>query len=277
MTMTNPMPSSMPRAASRRLALVACPLVALFVTLVPLAAQAQRKSPLEDAPAIRKRVELRETRFELGVGMASTITQDFYHTMLGGVKLAFHFNDWLSLAAFGSAAVANLETGFQSRIVETLPAAMDPAAPRDPTQAVAKASMQKIKALVGAQLEFAPFTGKYSLFGKIFAHYDFYIFGGAGLMQVAPTDPNGCVGTMSYCGQSGFKPGGNAGVGFHSFFNQWFALNVELRDFVARLDPSGRDVNGDGVANSADVTWTSTYLATANLMFFLPGTAAISP
>ncbi|HEY2730511.1 MAG TPA: outer membrane beta-barrel domain-containing protein [Polyangia bacterium] len=277
--MTNPMPSSMRKAASRRFALVACPLVALFVTLTPLAAQAQRKSPLEDAPAIRKRVELRETRFELGVGIASTVTQDFYHTMLGGVKLAFHFNDWLSLAAFGSAAIANLETGFQSRIVETLPADVDPGAPRDPPKAVAQASMQKIKALVGAQLEFAPFTGKYSLFGKIFAHYDFYIFGGAGLMQVAPTDPNGCPPAMmsSYCGQSGFKPGGNAGVGFHSFFNQWFALNVELRDFVARLDPSGRDVNGDGVANSADVTWTQTYLATANLMFFLPGTASISP
>ena len=43
----------------RRLALVASPIAALLITLVPLAAQAQRKSPLEDAPAIRKRVELR--------------------------------------------------------------------------------------------------------------------------------------------------------------------------------------------------------------------------
>jgi len=253
---------------------------ALLVMLAPLAAQAQRKSPLEDAPAIRKRVELRETRFELGVGIASTVTQDFYHTMLGGVRLAFHFNDWLSISGFGAAAVANSETGYQQRIIETLPMpGQASTVPREPTQDVAQGSMQKIKAIVGGQLEFAPFTGKYSLFGKIFAHYDFYIFGGAGLMQVAPTDPNGCPPTMmsSYCGQSGFKPGGNAGVGFHSFFNQWFALNVELRDFVARLNPSGRDVNGDGVANSADVTWTSTYLVTANLMFFLPGTAAISP
>src|SRR5882724_10934426 len=142
MTMTNPVPRSMPNAASRRFA--------LCVTLVPLAAQAQRKSPLEDAPAIRKRVELRETRFELGVGLASTITQDFYHTMLGGARLAFHLNDWLSLAAFGSAAVANIETGFQSRIVETLRPNADPAAPPDPQRGGVQASTQRIKAPVGA-------------------------------------------------------------------------------------------------------------------------------
>jgi outer membrane beta-barrel protein len=272
MTMTNPMP----RSTSRRFAPVASAVGALLVTLVSLTAQAQRKSPLEDAPAIRKRVELRETRFELGVGLASTITQDFYHTMLGDLRLAFHFNDWLSLAAFGGIAVANLETGFQGRIVETLPAASDPMAPRDPPRGVAQASMEKIKSLVGAQLEFAPFTGKYSLFGKIFAHYDFYAFGGGGFIQVAPSDATACYGAMSYCGESGFKPGANVGVGLHSFFNQWLALNVELRDFVARLNPSGRDVNGDGVADSRDVTWTSTYLVTANIMFFVPSTAAIS-
>src|SRR5882724_6820068 len=123
MTMTNSVPTSMARSTSRRLALAACSLAALLVTMVPRGAQAQRKSPLEDAPAIRKRVELRETRLELGVGIASTVTQDFYHTMLGGARLAFHFNDWLALAVFGSAALANLDTGFHGRIVETLPQA----------------------------------------------------------------------------------------------------------------------------------------------------------
>jgi hypothetical protein len=37
-------------------------LVALATVSLPLAAQAQRKSPLADAPAIRKRFELRSTR-----------------------------------------------------------------------------------------------------------------------------------------------------------------------------------------------------------------------
>jgi outer membrane beta-barrel protein len=254
-------------------------LAALLVTLAPLAAQAQRKSPLEDAPAIRKRVELRETRFEIGVGFSSTVTQDYFHSFMLGGRLAFHLNDWLSIAGFGAAAVANSETGYQERIIETLPPAGQPmSVPREPTQDVAQGSMQKIKAIVGGQLEFAPFTGKYSLFGKIFAHYDFYIFGGGGLMDVEPANASVCSAArpMSYCGVTGFKPGAQAGLGLHSFFNQWLALNVEVRDFVARLDPSGRDVNGDGVANSNDLTWTSTYMVTANVMFFLPTMAAIS-
>jgi outer membrane beta-barrel protein len=219
------------------------------------------------------------------VGATSTITQDFYHTYMLGGRLAFHLNDWLSIAGFGAAAVANQETGFQQRLVETLPGGAMGSVPREPTAAQAQGSMQKIKAILGAQLEFAPFTGKYSLFGKIFAHYDFYIFGGGGLLDVEATNSGVCAAgavqtvggqPLSYCGLSGFKPGGQAGVGLHTFFNNFVALNLELRDFVARLDPSGRDVNGDGVANSGDVSWTQTYLVTANVMFFLPTVPAIS-
>jgi outer membrane beta-barrel protein len=258
-----------------RLALVA----SLVVTLAPLAAHAQRKSPLEDAPAIRKRVELRETRFELGAGLGSTLTQDFYNTFLVDLRLAFHFNDWLSLAGTGAFAVANASTGFHDRIIEILPPApgVNPL-PRDPSQTVAQGTMQKIKAMAGLQLEFAPFTGKYSLFGKLFAHYDFYLFAGGGFMDVEPTDASVCNGgpPTAYCGVTGFKPGGQGGVGLHSFFNHWLALNVELKDFVARLNPSGRDNNGDGVADGNDTKWTQTFTVTANITFFLPSTAAIS-
>jgi outer membrane beta-barrel protein len=261
-----------------RLALAGSLFVALAGVLAPSAAYAQRKSPLEDAPAIRKRVELRDTRFELGVGLGSTITQDFFHTFLGNVRLGFHLNDWFSIAAFGGFAIANAETGFQDQLVSTLPAMPDPTAPRTPTQAVAQGTMQKINSIVGAQLEFTPFTGKYSLFGKMFAHYDFYVFAGPGFIDVAPANAMVCTpaNTAAYCGETGWKLGGQGGVGLHSFFNQWLALNVELRDFVARLDPSGRDSNGDGLANSGDVGWTQTFTVTANLMFFLPYKAEIS-
>ena len=44
--------------------------------------------------------------------------------------------------------------------------------------------MNKISQMLGAQLEVTPFTGKYSLFGKLFAHYDFYGFVGSGLPEL---------------------------------------------------------------------------------------------
>ncbi|MDB4979396.1 MAG: hypothetical protein JWM82_148, partial [Myxococcales bacterium] len=67
-----------------------------------------------------------------------------------------------------------------------------------------------------------------------------------------------------------------AGVGLHIFIKQWLALNVELRDIVARINPSGRDVNGDGFARTDDIGWASTYVATANLGVYLPSAAVIS-
>jgi outer membrane beta-barrel protein len=272
----------------KRLAL----LVALAVTGLPLAAQAQRKSPLADAPAIRKRYELRATRLEVGAGFGTTLNQDFYHTMFFNVKLGFHLTDWLSVAGFGSFAVANIATTFQNDLVSSLSDTQSTQFPNEPTKTAAVATMQKIKYILGAQLEFTPFTGKYSLAGKLFANYDFYAFGGPGLINVAPTDtssvdcnsivknppnPDGSPSGPFQCGVTGTKFGANFGVGLHSYFNEWIALNVELRDILAQLNPSGRDNNGDGVADKNDLTWSHTFMVTANVVFYLPATASISP
>jgi hypothetical protein len=88
----------------------------------------------------------------------------------------------------------------------------------------------------------------------------------------APPDPNDFR-----CDDSGTKIGANFGVGLHSYFNQWLGLNVELRDMLAPLNPAGRDVNGDQIANSDDDTWLNTFVVSANLVFYLPTTASISP
>ena len=50
--------------------------------------------------------------------------------------------------------------------------------PREPNAEQAQASLQQISSILGGQLEFTPFTGKYSLFGKLFSAYDFYGFVG---------------------------------------------------------------------------------------------------
>jgi outer membrane beta-barrel protein len=268
-------------------------LVALAMTAVPLAAQAQRKSPLADAPAIRKRYELRATRLELGAGLGTTLNQDFYHTMFLNLKVGFHITDWLSLSAFGGFAVANIATTFQNDLVSSLHPTDMGQPINEPLRTQATASMQKISSILGAQLEFTPFTGKYSLAGKLFANYDFYAFGGPGLINVAPTDASsltdcgsimqlpptasGGPGGPFSCKVSGAKFGANFGVGLHSYFNEWMALNVELRDILAQLNPSGRDNNGDGVANANDLTWSHTFMVTANIVFYLPSTASISP
>jgi outer membrane beta-barrel protein len=253
-------------------------LVALTISALPLAAQAQRKSPLADAPAIRKRLELRSTRLEIGVGAGTTVDQDFYHSVIGNVKLGFHVTDWFSIAAVGGFALANMDTGFKSNIVGSLKDTPDQT--RAPTRAEATGSMNQIKEMLALQLEATPFTGKYSMFGKLFAHYDFYAFLGPGFLNYAATTSGvpTCQdsGTAAPCAVTGLKIGANFGVGIHSFINQFVALNLELRDIYAPNNSAGRDVNGDQRVDNGDLGWTSTFIATLNVMVFLPSTADIS-
>jgi outer membrane beta-barrel protein len=283
-----PAPSRLAQRArlARRVALA----VALAVTAVPMLAQAQKKSPLADAPAIRKRFELRSTRLEIGAGMGSTLDQDFYHTLLVNARLAFHITDWLAIAGYGGFAAANITTGFESNLSGSLYTSQQTLT-REPTRNDAVASMDKVNYVLGAQLEFTPFTGKYSLFGKLFAAYDFYLFVGPGFMGVSATNAAGLTPCSSHtrptgqapqatdfrCDDSGMKIGANFGVGLHSYFNQWVGLNVELRDVLAQLNPAGRDVNGDQIADGNDASWLSTYVVSANLVIYLPTTAGISP
>jgi outer membrane beta-barrel protein len=259
-------------------------LIAVSICALPLAAQAQRKSPLADAPAIRKRFELRSSRLELGAGAGTTLSQDFYHSVLIDLKVGFHITDWLSIAGVAGFTLANIDTGFKDSVLSSL----DPSSTtRAPTRSDATASMNKISQLLGAQLELTPFTGKYSLFGKLFAHYDFYAFVGPGALNYtadAPACPdNGQVAPATVpitpvagCGVTGLKIGVNTGVGLHSFINQFLALNFELRDVVAPNNAAGRDVNGDGKVDNGDLSWGSTFIATLNVVLYLPTAPDIS-
>jgi outer membrane beta-barrel protein len=203
-------------------------------------------------------------------------------------RLAYHITDWVAIGLFGNFGVAQVATGFEGKVVNSLDANPMTNVQREPGKAGAEAGLQQISSILGAQLEWTPFTGKYSLFGKLFSAYDFYlVLPGIAAMNVKPggsvartcdqaapmdpADPNRYV-----CGVKGTKLGGKVGVGFHSFFGQTVALGVELSDVIAQLNPSGRDVNGDSMADNDDLSWTNTFLLTANLTVFFPG-AKISP
>jgi outer membrane beta-barrel protein len=255
------------------------------VLIAPLAAQAQRKSPLADMDAIRHRVELRSGRLEVGAGMGTTINQTFDHGVLASVRAGFHITDWLSVSGYGAFNVTSLGTGFRSELERSLDVMMP--VRRTPTVDEAQRAINKPGMMFGGQLEVTPFTGKYSLFGKLFAHYDFYLFGGVGAVSLKAAASNpfpACSGDPApnvadrggYCVVTGTKPGATFGIGFHSFFNHFLALNVELRDFYVKDNPAGRDVNGDQNVDNNDLVFTSHLMATIGITVYLPATADIS-
>ncbi len=258
-------------------------LAALGVTLaLPLGfagtASAQlpeRRSPLADAPAVRHRQELRRLRFEIGPGAATTIGQDYYHAIMVGGKANFFLADWLAIGGYAAYNLTpDFKTSFHERLEQVLPTMTRPM-DRAPTQQDARAGMNKIGQVFAVQAELVPFSGKYSLFGKIFASYDFYAFGGPGFINfVADRDP--CTTPGNSCPVTGLKIGGNFGLGMRSYFNNFFSMDVEVRDLLLRNNPAGRDETGDRIADDQDLSWDSNYMIGLNLTFFLPPRAPVS-
>jgi len=251
----------------------------LLASVVPSSAQAQHKSPLADAPAIRKRVELRDKRFEVSVGAGSTLNETFFHGVLLNGRLAFHITDWLAISGLGLFNVKSFATGFQDELTSTLnPEEGD----RAPTAAMAKSAMNKPSMVLAGQLEFTPFTGKFSLFGKLFAHYDFYIAGGPAFVSLVKgssgTPAPACAGNVDAvnCTVTGSKIGGTVAGGMHAFLNDFVGIGAEIRTVGNKDNPAGRDVNGDGHANNDDLTWTMHWIATLGVTVFLPPKADIS-
>src|SRR4051795_2831136 len=185
--------------------------VAAGVAAPMTAAAQERKSPLADAPAIRRRVELRDKRFEIGVGMGSTLGQDFYHAIMVQGRLGFHITDWLALAAVGGLNVTpKFKTSFNERLMDVLPT--DKGTDRTPTKQEALDGMNRIGEVIGGQVELIPFTGKFALFSTLFMNYDFYAFGGPAAIDFKADKVCPAGSELASCAVTGFKVGANFGV-----------------------------------------------------------------
>lgn len=256
-----------------RKAIVLC--IALALGLPAVASAQERKSPLAGAPAIRKRVELRQHRLELGAGLATTLGQDFYHAVMATGRLGFHLKDWLSI---GGIAGFNISPNFETSFHEKLIAVLDTASMGNaPSRDQARNGMNKVGQMFALQAELTPFAGKLGLISTLFMNYDFYAFGGPGFVNFTSDGPQCQPKTKGSCPVVGLKVGANLGVGMHAFVNNFFAVNVELRDILLRNNPAGRDTTGDGFADSEDLSWDSNYVLSLNLMIFLPASAPVSP
>lgn len=283
--------------------------IALFLgglVLLPTMARAEkeRKSPLTDAPVIRKRLELRDKRFEIGVGAGVSIGQDFTNALLIMPKLAFHFNDWLALAAVGG---FNLTPGWKSTFNSDIQGKL----PNDALQMPYKSpfpdealwEMNRIGYTVLGQVEFIPLSGKIALLSSLFSYFDFYVLLGGGVVNLTTSNAPkpACLSSapdnnIRRCQGQPFtatEVAGNAGAGVHAFVHHGVAINLEIRDLIYKNNASGRNVNGDkipatnvngdknpnagdNIVNNSDLEWTNNWIFSINVQFFFPWKAKIS-
>jgi len=72
------------------------------------------------------------------------------------------------------------------------------------------------------------------------------------------------------------KIGGQFGIGAHIYFNEWFGLQFELRDYIVGANPGGLDTNGDRKLDSHDEGAQNNLFFGIGLTFMLPPTARVS-
>src|SRR5256885_7482908 len=97
------------------------PLLVLMAlpTLLPAAAHADRRNPLDGQPAVRRRTLMRKLRFEVTPQFVTSINQDYKHAFGPGINLQFHLTDWLAIGVQGVYAL-NANTALEDKVRDAL-------------------------------------------------------------------------------------------------------------------------------------------------------------
>lgn len=224
-----------------------------------------RQGPLEGQPAVRKRWKLRDGRFEIGPAFGFTLGQPFKHTLLVGVKAEYHLLDWLSFGAVIAFRGATFDSGLTKEVDDVNDASLAGGgcdkltvgtpdyracilnnSIRDEERTNWKDAQNDTAWAAAIRGVVTPFSGKLALFSRLFWLYDFYGFGGVGVIKTANKAPSGAS-----LENDGTHIGPHFGVGMHVFFTPSIAMSIEWSDTLIKNNPTGRNVNLS-VDNSAN-------------------------
>ena len=241
-------------------------LQAFLILALCAPALAETRSALDGQPAVRHRMDLRASRFELGPMFGFTFLEPYRHTLVGGLKADYHLTDSLSIGAVGVFGVAKLKTGLTNEVGDAEEALVnsnqcggDEACGRIPNEDGIRwdDAQNSLKFAASVRATFTPFAGKLAMFSSLFAPFDLYFFGGLGVLGFKNNagDPDTSCGA-TVCdgdlGNDGISIGPNFGGGLHVFFSEFAALDFEFTDTLAGNNPSGRNTNESSGANVVD-------------------------
>lgn len=228
-------------------------LLTFFAPQLVLAEDNEGKSSLEEGAPVRRLLLLRSGRFEIQPMASFSLNDPFVRNIGFGAALSYHFNNSLGLGADFAFAPVHLDTdetktvqqaGYSPRVRDAL-------------------SVSQLSMAGDIGIVYVPIFGKFSVFGWS-ANYDLHLFGGAGVLLMEGR----CAVEGSACtinsNLDGAKFAGALGVGTRIYFNNYLALNLELRDFLTSFAEYGRTVNED---NSE---FQNFFMANIGLSIFLP-------
>jgi outer membrane beta-barrel protein len=113
-----------------------------------------------------------------------------------------------------------------------------------------------------ANFTYVPFYGKFQAFSNFIFHYDGYVVGGVGALVDKPIpviDPDNR--NFSYNTNIDF----DIGLGLRVFFNRWFAVNLEVRDYIFNEKIENTSVGATQAEQLDQSTWYGPSKITNNI------------
>jgi len=227
------------------------------------------KKPLNpEMYAVQQIYALRKQRFEMAPYFGVTLNDQFVSHPGPGISLNYYITNVIAVGVngnfyFGLNGVSsfNAQTSRAARV--GLP-------------------ITEYQWNANANFTYVPAYGKFAGFGDFIFHYDFYLIGGVGAISTRPyavVDPDNRV--FDFVPKVSFSVGG----GLRIFFNRWFSLVLEMRDYMffdelenpsiaLGFNPATGQLNAQDPATwKADGTsFTNNVQAQIGLSIFLPPT-----
>lgn len=200
---------------------------------------------LENAPVVRRQLQLRAARHEVTGLMGLTLADPFIRNVMPGARYDYHMFDWL---------------GFGGRLQVGVP--MQAATFSDVDVKVARSNetfvmeATNLQLLATAHVSVSPVVGKLLAFDSLPINFDVHFDLSAGVASVASTGENIRTGV-------GFA--GGAGGGIRIFFSRVLALTVDLE---ALLVDRALSVNRDSKETGRKARFNK--IVNFGVSFFMP-------
>ncbi len=212
--------------------------------LVPLA---HADDVLENAPVMRRALQYRAGRQELGLIFNATLGDPYTRNLLPGIRYDYHILEWLAVGAdlmYGIPVVTGTSDQVATKVRVSNPAfIMEPSS---------------ISYMANAHVQASPLVGKFVAFGSLPIQFDLHAtlsFGIAGLTG----------GPTISAAQSGTTIAPGIGGGFRLFFSRFLALNIDLADVYMK-----RTLAVTRFGQAQDPVFASNLLFSGGISFFLP-------
>lgn len=180
----------------------------------------QEIASLESGPIVRRQLLHRSGRLEIQPMVAFSANDAFIRNVLPGVGVSYFFNNTFGLGGSFTFGALQLDTSLRRNLELTVSESQ-----------LNSLSYSRFGWTADVGIIYVPLFGKFSVMNSFFTHYDLHFIGGMGLINdqtVAAVD--------TFEGDpvlSGVRPGGLIGGGLRFFLADAFALNLQVRNYIA--------------------------------------------